>query len=755
MLGMPAYGLHLPSEQLSATGAMAPIVAGSPTALPFPDSAFDHVVSEFGLDALDSDALRAALAEVRRVAKYGALLVFDATRALDRRALEAIAIACGLRRHPGLLRLVPYEALQAERARVALLLEVLPEAAWRRWPPAALERERDLHMDMLRESGSRSDAHLARYQKAADLVRPGDVILDAACGLGYGSWILSATGAARVVGVDRSSWAIDYARDAFRAGKLGFEVGELPACLEAWPPHSVDLIASFETLEHVSDPGRLLEAFARLLTPAGRLVVSVPHDWSDETGTDPNPHHFDVYDWPKLKALVESRLLLEGAAAQTADRAKVAGEWSVQPRRWTAFDPDLATPPVPAEWLVAIGMKAFCHPDLPPWSREWRAAGHPVTPAPVDYARMLQNPWLSRALLDQGGRLANPRLMLEACQNLLGSAEPFDRAAALVVLCYRDLRSDDAAETQGLLDAITRWRADVPLSAEPHAVRWHVSLTFVAARLSQKRAALDEAAAWFEVCVDIDAGLFGPLLLTKTVEACCRLGVLRAAAGRRDAAEAAWRHGVEQAERVLAMPADVHFGPDGTRLPFVFREIGQVCEWGQACADALEALVVHHGDLGGLSPSRLLRPEPDEVLHDPPPASQGWRVVRFEQANPWCRQVNAREILMHPVGLRFEEQPSLVVEIDAPPGTRAILFMAEACNDDPRNGGAILLVGWGGCPDEELRPWILLPRQPVLVSHPAAAEFAGVCRARIVVMPQPTARSSDYLGVRLTWIGTA
>jgi methylase of polypeptide subunit release factors len=67
-------------------------------------------------------------------------------------------------------------------------------------------------MDMLREPGRRADAHIARYVLAASLVRYGDVVLDAACGLGYGSAILaSAAPSVRVIGVDNSEYAVNYA----------------------------------------------------------------------------------------------------------------------------------------------------------------------------------------------------------------------------------------------------------------------------------------------------------------------------------------------------------------------------------------------------------------------------------------------------------------------------------------------------------------------------------------------------------------
>ncbi len=42
------------------------------------------------------------------------------------------------------------------------------------------------------------------------------------------------------------------------------------------PDNSVDVIVSFETIEHVPDPDRFLDECVRVLAPRGRLVISTP-----------------------------------------------------------------------------------------------------------------------------------------------------------------------------------------------------------------------------------------------------------------------------------------------------------------------------------------------------------------------------------------------------------------------------------------------------------------------------------------------
>lgn len=124
---------------------------------------------------------------------------------------------------------------------------------------------------------ARTELHLRRYDLACGYAGAG-VVLDAACGTGYGSALLRSQGnASRVVGVDIDPATIDYARRRF--GAPGIEFRCASAMETALDDASVDLVTSFETIEHVPDPAALLREFARVLRPGGTLVLSTPNDW--------------------------------------------------------------------------------------------------------------------------------------------------------------------------------------------------------------------------------------------------------------------------------------------------------------------------------------------------------------------------------------------------------------------------------------------------------------------------------------------
>ncbi len=130
--------------------------------------------------------------------------------------------------------------------------------------------------------------HWHRYAWAAEVVA-GKQVLDAACGEGYGSRLLSAR-AAQVHGLDVSEEAITHARQRYASDNLAFEHGD--ATDLPYADDSFDAVVSFETLEHLEAQDQLLAEFRRVLRPDGFLLVSSPDrkTYSDETGYD-NPFH--------------------------------------------------------------------------------------------------------------------------------------------------------------------------------------------------------------------------------------------------------------------------------------------------------------------------------------------------------------------------------------------------------------------------------------------------------------------------------
>ncbi len=299
-----------------------------------------------------------------------------------RHDVEAQAYDAGFRKSPRYYLTVDYEALHEETGAVVIALEAVPGAALRAYPLPVLREHRDLHMDMLREVGERSDAHVIRYQLAADLIRAGDRVLDSACGLGYGAYLLARHSAcASVLGVDGSDHAVRYGALNFAAveARLRFEQAWLPRDLAALPDASFDVIVSFETLEHIEDPQGLLAEFERLLRPEGRIIVSVPNDWADATGQDPNPHHLHVYTLDKLRQQFRRRFDATALHLQIASGCKArsnANRWTPMPRALREVPVDTRMPP-DAEWWILAGHKPAARPAVDLMDRWYDGVSRP------------------------------------------------------------------------------------------------------------------------------------------------------------------------------------------------------------------------------------------------------------------------------------------------------------------------------------------------------------------------------------------
>ncbi len=141
--------------------------------------------------------------------------------------------------------------------------------------------------------------HLSRYRFALKFAE-GKRVLDMGCGEGYGSHILSEV-ARSVVGVDIDPKAIAHARVAYETENVSFKEGDVKNL--PFPDDEFSAIVSFEVLEHIKDPDKMLKEAAKVLLPDGICIVSTPNG-AVKVASVPNPFHVKEYTLPELKELV-------------------------------------------------------------------------------------------------------------------------------------------------------------------------------------------------------------------------------------------------------------------------------------------------------------------------------------------------------------------------------------------------------------------------------------------------------------------
>jgi SAM-dependent methyltransferase len=143
--------------------------------------------------------------------------------------------------------------------------------------------------------------HLVVYEWIAERVE-GQRVVDMACGEGYGSDVLART-AASVVGVDANPEAHEHARLRYQRPELRFERDLVETFSEP-----CDAVVFLQTIEHVQDPGAILEHFKSMLAPGGVAYVSTPNLLTlAPAGAEKsdNPWHVKEYRAEEFQALCE------------------------------------------------------------------------------------------------------------------------------------------------------------------------------------------------------------------------------------------------------------------------------------------------------------------------------------------------------------------------------------------------------------------------------------------------------------------
>jgi SAM-dependent methyltransferase len=204
--------------------------------------------------------------------------------------------------------------------------------------------------------------HLRRYLFAQQYVN-GRRVLDIACGTGYGGDMLLRGGAVQVIGADISGAALRYAVQR-RSALIRFmqaDAAQLPL-----PDHTVDVIVSFETLEHLAAPEAFLAEAKRVLRPDGCLIISTPNRavTSPGSATPFSPYHtfeptraelLDLLGKTGWQAVALHGIDHSPQAATTIRPARGAFARAVDQVAWSAYIRWLARDTLPAviyRWLA-------------------------------------------------------------------------------------------------------------------------------------------------------------------------------------------------------------------------------------------------------------------------------------------------------------------------------------------------------------------------------------------------------------------
>ena len=145
--------------------------------------------------------------------------------------------------------------------------------------------------------------HWVRYLTVLPLA-DGRRVLDVASGEGYGSDLL-AERAQRVYGVDVSESNVLHATEKYLSRHSNLDFLQADAAALPMANRSLDLVVSFETLEHLEEPEKFLDEIRRVLAMGGGAMISTPMPNPDPATKRPrNPHHVHEFEPCEFEALL-------------------------------------------------------------------------------------------------------------------------------------------------------------------------------------------------------------------------------------------------------------------------------------------------------------------------------------------------------------------------------------------------------------------------------------------------------------------
>ena len=152
-----------------------------------------------------------------------------------------------------------------------------------------------------------------RYKLAANLISRNDIVLDIACGTGYGTLML-AENSLNIKGVDISERAIKYAKKHYKnRSNIDFIQSDLFNFNE-----SADIVVSFGTIEHI--PGDIEDTLIKLMSLARkRLICSVPY--MEIAGANKHHAHFNINEtnFNFLKDFCQVKFLYQSITGEISD----------------------------------------------------------------------------------------------------------------------------------------------------------------------------------------------------------------------------------------------------------------------------------------------------------------------------------------------------------------------------------------------------------------------------------------------------
>lgn len=141
-----------------------------------------------------------------------------------------------------------------------------------------------------RSHGDMFLSSLARYEFAAKYLSKNDVVLDIACGTGYGTNFL-ASFCKKVIGADIDEQTVNYCKEKYGNNADFVLVDRNYTQIQK---RKFDTVVSMETIEHIKEYKKFLKTLKGIVRPGGKIILSTPNNF---LGIYPPENEFHVYEF--------------------------------------------------------------------------------------------------------------------------------------------------------------------------------------------------------------------------------------------------------------------------------------------------------------------------------------------------------------------------------------------------------------------------------------------------------------------------
>jgi 2-polyprenyl-3-methyl-5-hydroxy-6-metoxy-1,4-benzoquinol methylase len=203
--------------------------------------------------------------------------------------------------------------------------------------------------------------HVHRYREALRYIKKQDVVLDIACGTGFGTDIIASHTSGMVTGGDIDQHAIEDCRRNWKMDNISFEVLD-GTCIPYATGH-FDIITSFETIEHTTQYAEMVAEFARILKPTGRLILSTPNSRiTSPDGKILNPFHTQEFNYEELLKILSASFRQVELYGQRYCRYDAASAWGHVGKKAEKMFLGFGVRKLPLSWRSRFMKRMFGYP---------------------------------------------------------------------------------------------------------------------------------------------------------------------------------------------------------------------------------------------------------------------------------------------------------------------------------------------------------------------------------------------------------